>query len=572
MSLPAEENEIYLTPLRGLNEYVYCPRLFHLMYVQGLFEESVDTLEGRIAHSKRLTRTKAATSFSGEENETWSLPWRQDLVREIILSSDKLRITGKFDVVLEERDGPVPVEVKHGPHPDGFAPFTVGPFQLKAEAWSNDQIQLAGQMALLREAGFNCDHGKIYYQQTQKLIEVPLDKNLLQAMNWVTEQTSQLIVSPAPDPLCDSAKCIRCSLNHVCLPDETLHLKGKLEEPRQLYPGRDDCGLLHVVTPGTIVGKSGEALKICVPDEKEQLLPIKDIAHVCCWSNVQVTTQAMLELADRGIGISWLTGGGWLRAITNAPLEKNVLLRREQYRKCDNPEVCLRLSRWIVAAKIENQRVLIRRNAEVESSGEVLSLLKECRSKAGQVDNIESLRGHEGYAARKYWEVFPSLLSPPSGVNFSMDGRNRRPPKDPVNALLSFGYAMLLRDYVTALHGAGLDPLYGFYHAIVPGRPALALDLMEAFRPLVVDSAVIRVINEGSISAGDFVQGKGYCVLKPHTKKRWIKAYERRIDEMIAHPRFGYRLSYRRIFSLEARLFGRFLTGELDEYRPLTTR
>ena len=153
-----------------------------------------------------------------------------------------------------------------------------------------------------------------------------------------------------------------------------------------------------------------------------------------------------------------------------------------------------------------------------------------------------------------------------------MNGRNRRPPRDPVNVLLSFGYAMLLRDFMTALHGAGMDPLYGFYHAIVPGRPALALDLMEAFRPLVVDSTVLRAINEGSFLENDFIQGKGYCVLKPHAKKRWIKAYERRVDEMVTHPAFGYRLSYRRIFSLEARLLGRFFSGEIKEYRPLITR
>lgn len=560
----------FLAPLRGLNEYVYCPRLFHLMYVQGLFEESLDTLEGRLAHGKRLAKTKAGKSET--ENDEKAVPWRADLVREMILSSEELGVVGKFDVILEDAGDLIPVEVKHGPSPDGAAPFQVGPHQLTGEAWGNDQVQLGGQMALLREAGHSCARGRIYYQKTKTLVDVVLDQTLFDAVRWVSGQARRAASEPMPEPLPDSRKCIRCSLNHICLPDETLRLKGKLDEPRQLYPGRDDCGLLHLVTPGTHMGKNGEAVRISVPDEQDSIIPMKDIAHVCCWGHAQITTQAMLELADRGIGISWLSGGGWLRAMTLAPLAKNVYLRRAQYRTCDTPLGCLELSRAVVTAKIENQRVLIRRNAREEGCRDTLSTLKECRDKAALADSLDSLRGIEGYAAKAYWNAFPSLLSEKDGCRLSMQGRNRRPPKDPVNTLLSFGYTMLLRDFMTALHGAGMDPLYGFYHAIVPGRPALALDLMEAFRPLVVDSTVLRAVNEGSFALSDFVQGKGFCVLKAPAKKRWIKAYERRVDEMVTHPVFGYRLSYRRIFTLEARLLGRFFGGEIGAYRPLTTR
>ncbi len=565
----SETEDRYMTQLRGLNEFVYCPRLFHLMYVQEQFEESIDTLEGRIAHGKRLSKTKAGAGEA--ENSEAASPWPADLVREMTLSSHDLGIVGKFDVVLEDSGGLIPVEVKRGPAPDGKAPFEVGPCELMGVAWGNDQVQLAGQMALLREAGHPCSRGRLYYQKTKNLVEIPWEQSLIDALRWVAEQTRLTASGPMPEPLLDSKKCIRCSLNHVCLPDETLHVKGRLDEPRQLYPGRDDCGLLHVITPGTRIGKTGEAVKISTPDEKDSLVPIKDVAHVCCWGNVQMSTQAVLAFADRGIGISWLTGGGWLRAMTTAPLEKNVQLRRSQYRVCDDAEACLSLARWIVAVKIENQRVLLRRNAKHSPVEGSLKSLRECRSKAAKAESMETLRGIEGYAAKVYWGIFPSLLHHKDGVQ-PMKGRNRRPPKDPTNALLSFGYTMLLRDFMTALHGAGMDPLYGFYHAIVPGRPALALDLMEAFRPLVVDSTVLRAVNEGSFAAGDFVQGDGFCVLKPNPKKRWIRAYERRVDEMVTHPVFGYRLSYRRIFTLEARLLGRFFAGEIEEYHPLTTR
>lgn len=567
---PSDSEDRYLTPMRALNEFVYCPRLFHLMYVQGLFEESVDTLEGRLAHKKRLTKSKAASALN--EGAEKPLPWPADLVREFTLSSDRLGIVGKFDVLLVESGETVPVEVKHGPAPKGEGCFRIGPYELPACAWENDQVQLGAQIAILRESGHNCSKGRLYYQQTRTLVEISWNERLAAALGWVAEQTRLLATAPMPDPLVDSKKCIRCSLNHVCLPDETLHIQGKLSEPRQLYPGRDDCGVLHLITPGTHVGKQGDAVTVAVSGEKDVLIPMKDIAHVCCWGNAQVSTQAVLELAERGVGISWLSGGGWLRATTTAPLEKNVQLRRAQYVVCDDPATCLRLARWVVIAKIENQRVLIRRNEKNTSLKESLRIMQTCRERAGRADNLETLRGIEGYAARTYWEAFPSLLLEKDGEQLEMNGRNRRPPKDPVNALLSFGYAMLLRDLMTALHGVGMDPMYGFYHALVPGRPALALDLMEAFRPLVVDSAVLRAINEGSLSKNDFVHTKGFCTLKPHAKKHWIKAYERRVSEMVTHPVFGYRLSYRRIFTLEARLFGRFVSGEIPEYCPLTTR
>ncbi len=565
----SQPEDRYVTPLRGLNEYVYCPRLFHLMYVQGLFEESIDTLEGRLAHGKRLARTKAGSvPQEGGESE---LPWRSDLVRELTLASDSIGIMGKFDVILEDSLGLVPVEVKRGPAPDGTTAFQVGPHQLKGHAWGNDQVQLAGQMALLREAGHSCTRGRIYYRETKTLVEIHWEPSLMDALRWVAAQTRSAASGKMPEPLLDSNKCIRCSLNQVCLPDETLRVQGKLDEPRQLYPGRDDCGLLHLVTPGTRIGKRGDAIKISVHEKPDQIVPIKDIAHVCCWGNVQISTQAVLAFADRGIGVSWLTGGGWLRAVTTAPLTKNVQLRRCQYKLCDDAATCLTLSRWVVAAKIENQRVLLRRNSKNPLVSRSLSSLRECRNNATKAESIDTLRGIEGYAAKLYWDVFPSLLNDAAGLGV-MKGRNRRPPKDPVNALLSFGYTMLVRDFLTAVHAAGMDPLYGFYHAVVPGRPALALDLMEAFRTLVVDSTVLRAINEGRFSGSDFVRTEGFCTMKPNAKKHWIRAYERRVDEMVTHPVFGYRLSYRRIFSLETRLLGRFFIGEIEEYHPLTTR
>ena len=236
MSVSAgEAGEAYLTPLRGLNEFVYCPRLFHLMYVQEQFRESSDTVEGTLAHRKRLSKTKAGSR--PEEDGEAAVPWPADVVRAMTLSSDSLGIVGKFDVILEEATGLIPVEVKRGPAPDGTSPFRVGPYELKGIAWGNDQVQLAGQIALLREAGHPCSMGRLYYRKTRTLVEIPWEQALIEALWWVAGQTRAAAAGPMPEPLQDSNKCIRCSLNHVCLPDETLHMKGRLDEPRQLYQG-----------------------------------------------------------------------------------------------------------------------------------------------------------------------------------------------------------------------------------------------------------------------------------------------------------------------------------------------
>jgi len=173
-------------------------------------------------------------------------------------------------------------------------------------------------------------------------------------------------------------------------------------------------------------------------------------------------------------------------------------------------------------------------------------------------------------AANIYWQYFPKMLS--GKTKFDMNSRNKRPPKDPVNALLSYGYTLLARDFYSAIIAVGLDPMLGFYHTIVPGRPALALDMMEAFRPLIVDSTVLRAINSGMLQRDDFLEMPGCCQMKLAAKKKWIGAYETRVDELITHPQFDYRMSYRRIFQLEVRLLARVLEGEFEDYIPLMTR
>jgi CRISPR-associated protein Cas1 len=215
---------------------------------------------------------------------------------------------------------------------------------------------------------------------------------------------------------------------------------------------------------------------------------------------------------------------------------------------------------------------MLRRNAdEIEGSDLEIAILKRLISQAEEAESADILLGIEGESARRYWSIFSSLLARDHEI-FRMEGRNRRPPRDPSNAMLSFGYALLVKDCTTALHSAGLDPFLGMYHTAHHGRPALALDLMEPFRPLVVDSIVLQMIRRGEVQSDDFIFTGQAVAMKPHARKALLRAYERRMDELIAHPVFGYRISYRQTLSVQARLLARVLLGEIPQLPSFRTR
>jgi CRISP-associated protein Cas1 len=217
---------------------------------------------------------------------------------------------------------------------------------------------------------------------------------------------------------------------------------------------------------------------------------------------------------------------------------------------------------------------LLRRNAR-ELPTDTLHRMAEMRRKAEQAPALETLLGWEGNAAREYFTCFARMFKPATGETepaFDFAARNRRPPRDPVNALLSFLYSLLVKEMVVTLVGVGFDPYLGFYHQPKYGRPALALDLMEEFRPLVADSAVLTLINNGEIKRSDFITRAGAVALTESGRKRVIEAYERRLEMLVTHPIFGYQISYRRVFEVQARLLGRFLLGEIPSYPAFCTR
>ena len=250
-------------------------------------------------------------------------------------------------------------------------------------------------------------------------------------------------------------------------------------------------------------------------------------------------------------------------------------LRTAQYRASFDEATCLRFAKGLVSAKILNCRTLLRRNWKRPDENRGLMIeLKEDSRRAGRAQSMAELLGIEGTAAARYFGAFPAMISrnDSEATAFDFKKRNRRPPTDPVNALLSFAYSLLVRAWTVTLTSVGFDAFRGLYHQPRYGRPALALDLMEPFRPLVADSVVLQAINNGEVRPTDFKEAAGSVALTAGGRRKFIGAFERRLDHEVVHPLFGYRVSYRRLMEMQARLFGRFLLGEIASYPNFLTR
>ncbi len=276
----------------------------------------------------------------------------------------------------------------------------------------------------------------------------------------------------------------------------------------------------------------------------------------------------MQALCDAERTVAHFSVGGWFYGLTQGLGLKNVFLRQEQFRRADDEKFSLNLAREIVASTIKNQRTLLQRN-HVGPPARAIEALKRLAKQTLDAGQLDMLLGLEGTAAHYYFANLSGMLKVEDETEqpvFDFTTRNRRPPRDPVNALLSLGYSMLARDLTITCHAVGFDPFIGFYHQPRFGRPALALDLMEGFRPLIVDSAVITAINTRMVTRDDFIQVGQSVALTPKGRKRFITAYEQRMDALVTHPLFGYRVNYRRVLEIQTRLLARVVTGELSRY------
>jgi CRISPR-associated protein Cas1 len=560
-----------------VNEYVYCPRLAYLMWVQAEWADSADTVEGRIKH-------RHVDASGGTLPET---PLEDEHIhaRSVSLSSLKLGISAKLDLVEGEGASVSPVDYKRGKRP-----------HVEKGAYDPERVQLCAQGLLLREHGYECDSGVLYFVDSRERVLVLFDEALSdQTIAAIYGLRSVAYSGQIPPPLEDSPKCPRCSLVGICLPDEVRFLNAETVTPRPLFAHVQLATPLYVQSPRAWLRKDEERIVIEVEKIRTGEARLNEVSQLVLFGSSGLSTPLLHELMRREIPVSFHTYGGWFVGHVVGLGHRNAETRMHQYRVSFDPIACLALARGWVAAKIANSRTMLRRNWRVDDENpddepfeqvaakplpsdkvpeDLLRDLKEDARHAQRASSLAELLGIEGSAARRYFQHFTHLLRHEDDPNFAFDftGRNRRPPKDPVNALLSFAYAMLTREWHIALSAVGLDPYRGYYHQPRFGRPALALDMMEPFRPLVADSVVLTAINNGEVHGADFIRAVGACALSDSARKRFIAAFERRMAQEITHPLFGYSLSYRRLFEVQARLLIRHLSGEIPEYPNFVTR
>lgn len=590
-----------LLPARLLNEFVYCPRLFYYEHVEGLFLESADTLRGSSEHRRvdagkgNLPPAKRRKPGGNEDAEPATGGDPETVhSRSVSMGSERLGVVAKMDLI-ESWEAPAP-----GEDADLFSTQIVSPVDYKSgepregedgpEIWDTDRMQVGLQALILRDNGYQCDTGVLYYRTTRQRVNLPVNDDL---EGWIVEQIDaarQCAQGPMPPPLEDSPKCPRCSLAPICLPDETLYLTENAPAPgppRRLLAPRDDARPLYLNTQGLYVSKKGQTIVVKEDRKAVQEVRLLDVNHLALFGSIAVSTPLIQALCQADIPVTWFSFGGWFYGITRGHALKNVFTRICQFRAAGQPDRCLEIAKLLVTGKVRNQRTLLMRN-HIDPPAPALARLKDLVTRIDAVQSLEELLGQEGTAAAIYFEHFQGLIkvsddfADPAAApddperaqffRFFFKSRNRRPPRDPINACLSLAYSLLAKDCALAALAVGFDPYVGFYHKPRHGRPALALDLMEEFRPLIADSTVLTAINNRMLNPRDFVRAGESVNLTAAGRKSFFMAYEQRMNSLITHPLFDYKVCYRRALELQARLLAKFLTGETAQYAPFTTR
>jgi CRISPR-associated protein Cas1 len=335
---------------------------------------------------------------------------------------------------------------------------------------------------------------------------------------------------------------------------------------------------LYVTTQGASLHRDGETVSVQVEKETKMHVPIHLLDGVVCLGAVFVTPPLMSLCAERNVTITYLSEQGRFLARVQGRVSGNVLLRRQQYRMADDPSNALKIAKSIVTAKVANARIVLMRcmrdhpEAGPDGLSPASAMLGRNLDEIPTVADLDSLRGKEGEAAQTYFGVFDHLITAQK-EDFRFVGRSRRPPLDNINALLSFIYTLLCHDFISALETVGLDPAVGYLHADRPGRPSLALDLMEEFRPYLADRLVLSLVNRQQVNGGGFTKTEsGGVLMDEDTKKGVITAYQKRKQEEVEHPFIKEKVQIGNLPFVQSMLFARFIRGDLDGYPPFFWR
>ncbi|MDP2653487.1 MAG: CRISPR-associated endonuclease Cas1 [Candidatus Omnitrophota bacterium] len=547
-------------PIRRLHNFLYCPRLFYYQWVENIFQENADTVEGSRVHRNvdkpsRLENVKELELPEGSS------------IRSLRLESETLGLVGMVDIIEGGSEGAILVDYKKG--------SARRDEQGERVAKEPDAMQVIAQAMLLREHGIQVKEAFVYYAAEKRRVPVDISEERMQECRAkILEAKAVAASGQCPPPLKDDPRCLYCSAYPICLPGESGFWQVSREESvdikRAPRPENDEGEVLVVQTPGAQVGLRGGQIIVSVKEEVIRKLPSRQVRAVYLYGAVQVTAQAAQDFLEHDVDVSFFAPSGRFLGLLRGLPASGVDARRGQYRLFEQPVVCLKMAREMIRAKIHNQRVMLMRNSEPPQR--VLDQIGELRDKAAEAENVEGLLGLEGMAAALYFEHFGRMFKADEKLTFDFSSRNRRPPRDPVNAILSLGYSMLCKELTGICHTVGLDPFLGVMHQPRYGRPALALDLMEEFRPLIVDSVAVSLVNRGEVTGDDFVMSASGVFLNDRGRRAFWESYSRRMDTEVSHPQFGYKMTYRRMLEVQARQMWRFVRGEAGGYVGFTTR
>lgn len=548
-----------LIRVMALHALAYCERLFYLEEVEEIRVADANVYAGRRMHDRL---DKGPDIYTLE------------------LASERLGIRGKVDCVRRDSGKLMVYEHKKGRSKKG------------TDAWPSDRLQILAYALMLSEhTGEPVEEARIRYHADNKTVKIPVSEAAEKELRAAVERAETLRSGIERPPVAVSEfQCRKCSLAPVCLPEEERFANRGKSKPGRLFPPDDDRRVIHVLEQGCSVRKDGHQIIVRFPDGTQKPLPGMTIHSLALHGNVQISTQALHFCAANDIGVHWLSYGG--RYVGGMNIGAGGVQRKNrQYKAFQSGRLKLGLALKTANAKIENQLKYILRATRAEKDGArsdetekaVAGIRSEIRELANIERELESFRddgseaaaaklgqfagrirtvgGREGKAAQLYFGVLPRILNAgPDDVMF-FAGRNRRPPKDPFNSLLSFGYSLIYKDCVAALMIVGLDPCFGYLHTPRSAAYPLAMDLMELFRVTLWDVPAIGSVNRGQWGKDDFAVTKNQVWLNPAGRRKAIELYEKRKEEKWKHPVLNYSLSYSRTIELEARLLEKEWAG-----------
>lgn len=535
----------------ALREYDYCERKFYInsTYLTNVKLIPQEVIEEVNRAKKHLLETRPDLHISEKE----------------FIGSNELGLDTAVELISDiarQRTGPLHIRLSKAKGiGDGLR--------------NGDHMQAAADWEILTAQGVHIDSIYFYFFDQDELLEYKPSVETIQEMRKeLALMRSILETNAIPNPTEEMIRCSNCEIVSLCLPNE-MNMLNHMETDvpvRKIAPD-DPRRPLAVVEPGAYLRKQNGRVIVERKGEELDSVRMLEISSVSIYGSSSISTPTINSFLENEIPIAFFSFGGWFNGLATAFPNGNIELRRQQHARYNTDEA-LEFSRQLIRSKIRNSRTILKRNA-IDLPKDAQQLMKDLAKDALSAQSFESLLGIEGAAAKVYFGNFAKMIKAEKDdqhLVFDFTLRSRRPPADPVNAMLSYLYSVLIKDLAVTSFTVGLEPNLGMFHRTRYNRPALALDLAEEFRSIIVDSLVISLINRHEIKSEHFTNTPIGTILSRDVKKILLNGYERRKDVEIEHPYFGYKISYRRLMDVQVRLFAAWLMGEIETYKPFEVR